>query len=193
MSLILLGILNSQVTGGGAGAYDLLETQVLTSSASSVTFTGLDTLAAGYQHLQIRGTVRKDGGTGEFADNMQFVFNSDTGTNYAYHFLFGGAVVVQSSSVTNDDSIQIANVVPRTTAPAGLFGAFVTDILDFSSPSKNTTTRTLSGSISANEQDVALSSGLYISTSAITTIAISPTVHNFVAGSRFSLYGIKGA
>ena len=193
MSLVLLGILNSQAEGaGGAGAYDLLETQVLGSSAASVTFTGLDTLAAGYQHLQIRGTVRKDAGTGEFGDSIQLVFNSDTGLNYAYHDLNGNGSAVASFAVASDDSIVIRDITPRSGSTANIFGAFVTDILDFSSSTKNTTTRTLGGStLPSGETDINLASGLYNNTSAITSIAISPTSPGFITGSRFSLYGVK--
>ena len=190
MSLVLLGILNSQAAAaGGAGAYDLLETQVLASSAASVTFTGLGSYTD-YKHLQIRAVTRS-ARTAFDIDVPQIRFNSDTGANYAHHQIHGDGSSVSSSSSVPDFQMQIGFTVGSNTANA--FGGLVTDILDFSSTAKNTTIRTMSGMLGTGYTRVQMRSGLYNSTSAITSLEIFNAFDNFVAGSRFSLYGIKGA
>lgn len=188
MSLFLLGILNAQAAGGAAGAYDLLETQVLSSSASSVTFTGLGSYSD-YKHLQIRATYKEDA-TGFYSGLLRVQFNSDSGSNYASHRLNGTGSTVSSGALTSQTSIDALRS-PTTDVTAGAFGGGVIDILDFSSASKNTTLRSLSG-FAAEGVSIGLLSGLYISTSAITSISLIPAFGtNIVTGSRFSLYGVK--
>ena len=178
MSFILLGILNSQAAGaGGAGAYDLLETTVLTSSASSVSFTGLDSYTD-YKHLQLR-IVANGGGL------IYQRFNSDTGSNYAEHRLYGDGSSVNSQGFAS----QTEMIIGFGTTTTDVFAACVVDVLDFSSSNKNTTVRSLGG----DNSDVALGSGLWNNTNAVTSTDIFPNSGSFATGSRFSLYGIKGA
>jgi hypothetical protein len=190
MSFILLGILNAQVeAAGGAGSYDLLETTVLTSSASSVTFTGLDTLASGYQHLQIRA-VMQDTSAGTSLEVVGVQFNGDTTNSYARHTLLGNGSSVVSDNTTSFGSILLVGAAGRET---NIFGASVIDILDFSSTSKNTTLRALTGGNASAANTIALSSGGYFKTDAITSVTMIARGTAFATNSRFSLFGIKGA
>ena len=191
MSLVLLGILNSQAAAAGAaGAYDLLETQVLTSAASSVTFTGLGSYTD-YKHLQVRMTVRTDRSS---ADDLTMIrFNGVSSSSYANHQLYGNGSSVQSSAQTSQIYIRNTRTAGGTFTASG-FSAHAIDILDFSDTSKNTTIRQLYG-LTGNYKEIGLASGLFTSTAAITSINFANTLtgSNFVTGSRFSLYGIKGA
>jgi len=78
------------------------------------------------------------------------------------------------------------------------FLTFGIDLLDFYSTSKNKTVRGFSGTMSADAggftgKEVQLSSSFRDSTVAITAVTLDPLFGaNLVAGSRFSLYGIKG-
>jgi len=190
MSFVLLGILNSQAAGaGGAGAYDLLETTTLASSASSVSFTGLGSYTD-YKHLQIRWVGRGDASV-TFQDATMRV-NSDSGSNYAQHYLRGTGSTVESDASTARTNFTVGNV-PFGSSASNAFGVAVIDILDFSSTDKNTTFRILSGDTIANQ--IALRSGLYVSTSSITStelFASTVSGRNWDTGTRFSLYGIKG-
>jgi hypothetical protein len=183
MSLILLGILNSQVAGGGAGAYDLLETQILTSSASSVEFTGLGSYSD-YKHFQVRWVARDSSG----GASLILRINSDTGSNYASHGLHGDGSSVTSVSATSATSINLASIPGPTT---NIYGVGVTDVLDFEG-NKNKTTRTLAGRlIPSSNTNIQLRSGLFINTSAVTSLQFLTNGVNVDAGSRFSLYGVK--
>ena len=186
MTPIPLGILDFPTA---AGAYDLLETQVLTSSAASVTFTGLDSFSD-YENLQIRAVARRDlATTGNY--NVEIVLNNDTGNNYAYHYLQGNGSSVTSSRGTSTDDILILDWMPSGNETANAFGAAIIDILDFSSSSKNTTIRALAGANTSNNE-IGLYSGLYNSTDAVTEVRLEIFgSSNFVTGSRFSLFGVR--
>jgi hypothetical protein len=79
---------------------------------------------------------------------------------------------------------------------ASTFGASIISIQDYASTTRNKTVRGFSGSeantASANFY-VVLNSGLWLNTSAITSITMLPGQTAFKAGSTFALYGIKGA
>ena len=183
MSLMLLGILNSQVSGGG-GAFDLLETVTLTANSTLIDFSSIP---QDYKHLQIRATSRNT-----FANiEMAIGFNSDTGNNYTQHYLSGNGSTVTSAGNTAQP-YTLAGISARTAEAAGIFGLGVIDILDFTNTSKNTTMRALGGLHSAGNSYIQLRSGAWLNTSAISSVQIKVFGQNFVAGSRFSLYGIKG-
>ena len=185
MSFMLLGILNSQAAGGGGGGFDLLETTTLTSSASSVTFSGID---QSYKHLQVRMTLRS---TRAFAtDTWGVRFNGVSTASYAYHRLRGNGSTVASIANTSM-TIMDTGTFPDSTQAANIFGVSVIDVLDFSSISKNTTIKTLTG-MTGSQNYVNLNSGFYNSTDAITSISLeSPQGFSAVAGTRVSIYGVK--
>jgi hypothetical protein len=190
MSFILLGVLNSQATASGlANDFDLLETTLLSTTTASVTFSSLGSYSA-YKHLQLRIVTRGDtnwGGT------TYLRMNSDTGSNYARHALAGFG----SSVASNGNSSAAFIALPFTTADASepvaqAFGGSVIDILDFANTSKNTTVRGLGGTKRSDSgAGIEMKSGVWINTAAVTSLTISGSSGTFLAGSRFSLYGIK--
>ena len=184
MSFILLGILNSQVSpGGGAPAYDLLQSTILTSSASSVTFSSIP---SDYKHLQIRYTAKNTGG----AFQLNVVVNNDTTTQRSSHDLRGQGSAVQSSASTFITNFPLYFGITTSTG-GDSFAAGVVDILDYANTNKNTTMKSFHGQTYPNTM-VYLSSGLYPQTGAITDIKFQPSGNSLAVGSRFSLYGIKG-
>lgn len=190
MSFILLGILNSQVEASAAGGYELLETT--TAGGSSITFSNLNTYSD-YKHLQVRYVTRLASTGGSYA-SMWSRFNSDTSSNYAYHIIQGR----NGSDVNADASTNQSMILSSWTTDAGsasnVFGAGVYDLLDFNSTSKFKTLRALSGAIPDSGLRVALMSGLWRSTSAVTswTILADSGNSSFASGSKFSLYGLRG-
>ena len=188
MALFPFGILSAAGAGVVAGDYELIETQILGSATSSITFSNLGLYAATYKHLQIRATTRTTESAAESAVRIRF--NSDTGANYAWHFLFGnGSTVSPSADVSQTAIYPFASV--GNTQTANGFGVFVIDILDYSSTTKNKTTRAFTGYASGTNR-IALASGLWQNTSAITSVFFGPNTSNWATGSRFSIYGIRG-
>ena len=173
--------------------YDLLETEILTGSQASVTFSSLNsTYGADYQHLQIRITARS---TRSDTDSLFYMqFNGDTGSNYSMHNLRGTGSNVDSDWVSQyyPSGIIIYTGLPGATQTAGSFGANVIDILDPFNSSKNTTTRNLNGQVGSFNR-ISLESGAWLNTNSLTSITFDDVFGSFAQHSRFSLYGLKKA
>jgi hypothetical protein len=171
---------------------DFLEEVVLTTSASSVTFSGLASYAtAGYKHLQIRAVVRESSAAVGYT-NSELRFNGDTGSNYSWHYLAGKGSSVLSTDAPNQPNVRLQSFAPGDGSPSGVFGAGVIDILDFASTSKNKTVRALHGALTSTNTGIHLTSGAWYNTGAVTSINFAIGSNSFLAGTRFSLYGSKG-
>jgi hypothetical protein len=169
-----------------AGDFVLLESTTLTSAQSSVEFTNLATkYASTYQHLQLR-VVARDSRSQIFAVT-NVTLNNDTSNNYAEHSLRGNGSSVSSGASTSRANIRFEN----SGNTAGGFGGAVIDLLD-PFETKNKTLRILFGRPESGDPVVQLTSGLYMNTSSVTAIKFTPDGgFNYVAGSRFSLYGLR--
>ena len=181
------------LSGNSAASYatgfDLLETTTLTSSASSITFSGLSAYATDYKHLQIRA-VGQVNQTNDSLHNIFMRLNSDTGNNYAQHLLYGqgSSVIADAAASTN---FMYARNVFGSKANTAYAGSVVIDFLDIHSSSKNTTMRALGGATQPGEKQIGITSGLWNNTAAVTTILLYLNSGSFSAGSRFSLIGSK--
>ena len=184
--LIPLGVLSAAGAGGvEAGSYELIASEILGSAQASVTFSSLATYASTYKHLQIRYTARSSSGTG--TEGVYSRFNGDSGNNYTLHGVYGtGSSVISYASANISNAL--SGALPLNDFTANGFGAGVIDLSD-AYGTKFKTIRTLTGVASAR---VDLQSGLWRNTDTLTSWLLFPAVGNFVAGSRFSLYGIKG-
>jgi hypothetical protein len=181
---ITLGILAQSRQAVATGAFVLLESQVLSSAAASVTFSSLGTYASTYQHLQLR-ILSRSASSNE--DYLYLRFNSDTGSNYRAHLLEGNGSSVASQSFSQTELF--IGVEASAQQAANIYGGFVIDILDAFETTKNKTIRSLGGYAT---RSIILSSGLWMNTSATTTLTLkNSSVSNLAAGSRFSLYGVK--
>ena len=169
---------------GVAGSFDLLETQVLGSTAASVTFSSLSTYASSYQHLQIRIAAR----TG-VAANLKIQYNGDTAGNYSFHYLEGTGSSVVSGAGTSQSSGDLGVAVAET----NVFSGFVVDILDPFETTKYKTGRSFYGAATAGSKWMGIMSHNWRSTSAVTSINIAAGAQSFQTGSRFSIYGLKGS
>jgi hypothetical protein len=189
--LIPLGILAS-AGGVPTGDYELIETAIVSgSSTTSVTF-NVSAFDSTYKHLQIRFTSRS---STTFGDDVVLRFNNDTSSNYSYHLLVGGGSSVQSFATANAPYIKGGYTAASDQSPSQSFGGGVIDLLDVYSTTKNKTTRNLTGGHATGGQGpfIMLWSGNWRSTASVSTITLSLiAAANFVAGSRFSIYGIKG-
>ena len=162
------------------GDYELIETTILGSSAASVTFSSLGDYASTYKHLQLRAVTRSTVG-----GNASIRFNGDAGANYSWHLVYGTGNAVATSLGTNSSEML---ATAQTPSAANQATAHVIDILDFASTSKNKTIRSIGGSPATSE--VVFFSGNWRNTAAVTSVTMLLT--SFAAGSRFSLYGIRG-
>jgi len=176
-----------------ASSYDLLESEVLSTSSTSIVFENLDVYASDYKHLQIRATTR-DTRAISGSNNVIMTFNGDTTANYRQmHFLKGdGSTVSSYAEATTSYIIPFAE--PSASDTTDAFGVAVVDLTDAFSSNKYTTSRSLRGMNldAAYATQVGLSSGLWMNTASLTEISLAPIVGDFAAYSRVSLYGVKG-
>jgi hypothetical protein len=165
-----------------AGGFDLLETQLLSGSTSSVTFASLSAYASTYKHLQIRGS-HYQATPGETA---LLQFNADTASNYRAHTLRANGATVTSADFGSRTSMVLGVDAPDSTTPC----AFVCDILDAFASTKNKTIRVMAGSDETTR--INFFSGIWLNTNALTELKVLSSSGNFGSRTRFSLYGLKG-
>lgn len=161
-----------------------------TGSSGTITFSSIPST---YKHLQIRGIARSTQAVDNDI-NIIVQFNSDTSTNYTRHALTGDGTTAGTNSGTSQTSIYIYSGGRGNSSSTDTLGAFIADIHDYASTTKNKTLRSFSGADDNDTTgDIALSSGLWMSTSAITSIEIKTTSGSWTTQTQFALYGIKGA
>jgi hypothetical protein len=166
------------------GDYESIATAA--GGATSVTFSSIPST---YTHLQIRGIANNGESSGY--NNQALRFNGDTSNSYVVHRLASDGSGMSVGSQTSATQINDIFRVPPTSS--GYFGAFVIDILDYTSTNKAKTVRILNGGDSNGSGWVGLHSGLWYATpAAITSITLLSSVGNWGANSSFALYGIKG-
>lgn len=175
--LLPLGILAS--SGGVSADYELISTTSGTGSSGTVTFSSIPT---GYKHLELRFAALVNTGN----PYMGIRLNGDSGTNYAYHYLMGTGSSVISNAATGQTSAINLGFTAGMSSSIPTSG--IVNVLDAFSTNKNKTLRTLNG----NTSELVLSSGLWLNTSAVTSVTALLQSGNFTTSSRFSLYGLKG-
>jgi hypothetical protein len=177
----ILGIIASSFrsAAGPAGAYDALATVTVGSAVSTITFAGIP---SGYKHLQLRSMCF---GTSD-DENLYIRFNSDSGSNYARHYLEGNGSSASASGTAPDTGGVFSNTSNGTSPYVS-----VTDILDFADINKFKTLRALSGRDRNGSGSIALRSSLWRSTSAVTSITILAGGGSLASGAQFALYGVK--
>jgi len=162
------------VTVGGGGA-------------SSITFSSIPST---YQHLQIRFIARGNGAAYQYISTR---YNSDSGSNYADHYLQGDGSSASAGQISGNSATRF-DLPAATGSATSTFGAGIIDVLDYANTNKYKTTRALTGVDQNGSGAVALGSGLWMSTSAINTIVIQVRggTESFTQYSSFALYGLKG-
>lgn len=176
---------------GSPKTFELISTQIVSGTSTvGIFFTNIPQQ---YKHLQLRIT-------GRFSSTAS---NNRTGSMYlnsysptrvcADHNMRGNGTSVTSSNRSNVANLYLPPF-PTNNSATNNFGSVVIDILDYSSTAKNKTARMLGGMYNTGETWISLNSGFSIDTNAITSLDFSTDDGGivWVAGSRFSLYGIRG-
>lgn len=173
-------------SGGLVGDFESIATVTVgAGGASSIEFTSIP---ATYQHLQIRMLARDTASGSTGIDYVQLFLNGDeSGSATKGHLLYGTGSVVSSGSQTEI----MASILVAGGDTANTFGAGVIDLLDYSSTSKNSTIRAFFGTDMNNTNGrVGLASGLWDSTSAVTSVKLSH-YNTFAQHTTAALYGVK--
>ena len=154
----------------------LIETVLLGSNAASVTFSNLGQYAGVYRHLQIRYATLSTLDTW-----LNIRVNAST-TDYYSHRLQGEGSVSSGASNSTSIGMQLMGLTGTSSVP----GRGVFDILDPFNSNKKKVVRGLTG----GPNTVALTSGMWNNTAAVTSLELVNGGGNFAQYSRFSLYGV---
>jgi hypothetical protein len=175
-----------------ASTYTLISSNVLSSSAASVTFSAIPST---YTDLVLRWSARSDYASDTInVSNLQI--NSDSGANYSMTYVRGNSSAASSSR----ESGQTQSYLGQVPAAMATSNTFNNGELYFSSY----TASQIKPISSVNMQENNTSSAgnayvnaiahLYNSTTAISSIKVALNGgNNFVSGSSFYLYGIKNS
>ena len=175
--MIFPGVIAS--SGGVATSYESIATTTLTTATATVTFSSIP---ATFSHLQIRAFYKNSA----TAQDSKINFNSDTASNYSRHGLYGDGSAAGAFGVANETFIGFG--YPQSTS----YGtASVIDVLDYANTNKYKTVRVLYGADANGSGLLALTSGNWRNTAAITTIVLSNGSGTFSQYSSFALYGVK--
>jgi len=178
----MIGALVAGITGAGGAvlsSYDSIATATGTGSSGTISFSSIP---SGYKHLQIRSLATSTSSYGLIR------FNSDSGSNYVSHFLYGDGSTATATALTAQTSLYGARADNST-----YFSVGIVDILDFNSSTKNKIIRVFTGQDANGSGTIMVNSGLWLSTSAITSITINTQSGNWATTAQFALYGIKEA
>ncbi len=155
--------------------YDLIASNVLGSSAASVSFSSIP---ATYRDLVLVTT----GLSTATEASLRMRLNSDTGNNYNEVW----AINTDSTAYTGISAFISIGIVPDSGGTQGR-GLNIIQIMDYSATDKHKTVLSRAGYSSW----VMMYAGRWASTSAVTAIELYPNADQFASGSTFHLYGIS--
>ena len=173
--------------------YTLINSNVLTSSAASVTFSSIP---ATYTDLVLRISARTDAGVNN--DNFRITFNSDSGSNYSITRITGNGSTAVSNRLSNQTAGR-AGAIDGGTATASTFGSVEMYIPSYLVSANKPYSSTAASEQNATAAQIDAIAGLWRNTAAITSITIEsnnlnvPTDGYIVSGSSFYLYGISSS
>jgi|688.fasta_scaffold669914_1 hypothetical protein len=169
--------------------YTLISSNVLASSAVSVTFSAIPST---YTDLEIRISARSN--DAQTYGRITMRFNGSEVANYSRTRLFGYSTTATSSRDADDNGIT-QDFVNGNSATANTFGSMQIYIPSYTSSNyKPVSSFGVSESNATTEIYRAVTAGLWRDTSAITSILLRDNSGaNWLSGSSFYLYGISNA
>lgn len=177
--------------------YTLLASNVLTTTAASVTFSNIpDT----YTDLVLRTSTRNSAATN--TTDQRITFNGVGGTSYSTTQISGFGGGASSSRYSNQPYAQFQNLGDISTSTPNTFDNQEIYIpsytvaqeksISWSAASENNAAGFM-GSGTPGGANVGASANYFRNTSAISSIAIINPSSSFASGSSFFLYGIKNS
>ena len=170
--------------------YTLISSNVLSSSAASVTFSAIP---ATYTDLVLRVSARSDNGS--VSDGLNMTFNGVGGTSYSRTMLRGNGTDATSNITSSTSSFQSApNGLVGNNATSNTFGSIEIYIPSYVVSQNKPISYFGAGEENATTAFMGVYAGLFSNTSAIASIVCSPVNgSNLLSGSSFYLYGISNA
>lgn len=173
-----------------ADAWEAIETTTLSGTSTGVTFSSLTT---DYQHLMIKMIVRTDLNTTPGYDYVGVKFNG-TANDWDVLAAYGFNV-----ALAGDNELNIATGKVRAAAcdpiDSSTFGQMEVVIPNYQSTNQFHGFNSIGGTSSvSNGYTQFAGSTWHASTAAVTSVTLEPGAGtNFVAGSIFTIYGLRGS
>jgi len=168
--------------------YTLISSNVLASSAASVTFSAIP---ATYTDLVLRYSAR--GTTGGTTITAQIVINSDTASNYSRTNLYGDGSSATSVRGTSDTLFYYGFSIVGSSATANTFSNAEAYFPNYTVSSNKPYSAHSANETNATAADMGIIAGLWRNSAAINSFVISAISGNIASGSSFYLYGISNA
>lgn len=176
-------------------AHQLISSTVLTSDQSTVTISNIDAYASTYKHLQLVMLLKGQGSSA--STRLGLRVNGSTSVMPRHGLGANGATVFSWTGGAMSNATVITDRISRLT---NNYSPVVVDILEPFNTAKNTTFKIHTSNVDSSSSESALStqSCVYLNTENISSLAFAcgnqswADEAGFAAGSRFSLYGIKG-
>jgi hypothetical protein len=169
-------------------AYDSIATTTLSTTQATISFTSIPST---YTHLQIRLFAKCSTAGGGVPCRIRF--NSDTGSNYSYHYLVGNGASALSGGASTQTAAYGGTITDSGSGGAPLtFSTGNIDILDYANTNKYTTLRQIGNYDDNGGGQVGLISSLWQNTAAVSRIDLTVDSTTFSQYTKIALYGIKG-
>lgn len=169
--------------------YTLISSNVLTSTAASVTFSAIPST---YTDLVVRISARNNGAN--ITRQLIMTANNDTATNYSTTYLYTDGTNIVTARDTSVANINDGVRQNGNNATANTFASVEIYIPSYTA-SQN---KPISGFAAAEDNSTScflvVSANLWRNTAAITSLEFTnPSSDTFAIGSSFYLYGIKNS
>jgi len=174
-----------------ANTYTLIESQVLGSSAASVTFSAIP---ATYTDLVLRYSARHNNAFS--ISQVLITFNGDTAANYSETVVYGNSVSAASGSQSGMSAIDF-NYVDADSATANTFSSnelYIPNYTVSANKPMSWAGVTENNATTSNSAMIVANASLWRNNATISSITLTAAAsRNFLTGSSFYLYGIKNS
>jgi hypothetical protein len=170
-----------------AVTYEPIATTTISSATPSYTFSSIP---ATYTDLKLITTIRSD--RGGYSAELFIQMNGITTSSYSNLSLRGDGTTATSNFIANETSISGTNICADL-ADSNLFTLAIIDFFSYAGSTNKTIFATSGSQPRSIENYSRAVVGLFRSTAAITSITLSTSGTNIMAGTVISLYGIKAA
>jgi len=176
--------------------YTLISSNVLSSSAASITFSAIP---ATYTDLVLRISARAEN-AGAKGLSIDLRFNSDSASNYSFTVLRGNSSTANSGQIGSQTYLRLQAAANTDLSTSNTFSSWETYIPSYTA-SQNKPISSYwvqeDNSSTASDSFIIAQAGLWRNTAAITSISIANLTEspakNFLSGSSFYLYGISNS
>jgi len=173
-----------------AATYNLISSQLLGSSAASVTFSSIPQT---YTDLVLRYSARTDR-AGNAVDNFALTINADSSTNYSCTQLYGSGSTTTSNNIANSTVASFSFGLDGNGATSNTFASGEIYIPNYTASQSKPLSTFSAMENNATAAYINATAQLWRNTAAITSLSATMQIGtNFLTGSSFYLYGIRNS